>query len=388
MKKIRFISILLALVILTCGCTNSDGNKAGTDSAVTEAVAEVSLTGIDGSVSVADMEGFYKTQGRTIVYDKGVALLSTADAFEFNAYCEGKVSINVYGERLEGLGDLRDDPEDYTGAQCYFTGYVDGVRCDQRFAITEGSVEFVFALDLPAGEHSFKLVRQSELEHGRAYVESVNITGDIIDPPAQKELYIEFIGDSIATGFGNIPEMEHSSQWGGHPVWQDGTQAFAYMTAEALDADYSVVAIEGIGASCGYWDFTMNEVYENYPRVIEKDYTYTPERYADIVVIELLSNDGANWREAGLTPDDIINKGIELVELAKAKHPNAKVIFSPGAFAKQFEEKYIEVFGGEENGYYIIDLPMNTNGKSGHPDVQGQRSSADALIDFINDKVL
>lgn len=372
MKKRVFISVVLILCMLICSCSADDKNA--------EKDAD---NKINGTVTVAELDGMYKIQGRKITADEGAALLSTADAFEFNANCEGKVSITLFGKKLDGLEELREDPEDYTGAECYFTGYVDGKRIEERFKLTEGSVEFVLAEDLSAGEHSFKIVRQSELEHGEAYVESVTLTGEITDPPSEKELYIEFIGDSIATGFGNIPEVEYDSEWGGHPVWQDGTQAFAYMTAEALDADYSVVAIEGIGASCGYWDFTMNEVYENYPRIITKDYTYDPERTADIVVIELLSNDGANWRNAGLTPDDILTKSIELVNIAKKKHPDAKIIFSPGSFPKQFEEIYNEEFGGEENGYYIIDLPMNTNGKSGHPDVEGQRASADALISFI-----
>ncbi|MBR5514614.1 MAG: hypothetical protein IKU52_00250 [Clostridia bacterium] len=368
MKKIRIITLLLAICILACSCTKAEVKKED-----------------DGIYTAAEMEGKYKTQGRTVVYDEGIALLSTADSIEFNANCEGKVSINLICEALDVSDDLRDNPEDYTAADCYFTAYIDGERSETRFNIKEGKAEFVLAENIAKGEHNFRLVRQSEWEHGRVFVENVAFTGEFGNKPEDNELYIEFIGDSIATGFGNIPEVEYESDWGGHPAWQDGTKAFAYMTAQDLDADYSVVGIEGIGASCGYWNFTMNEIYENYPRVLEKDYTYNPERTADIVVIELLSNDGANWREAGLTPNDIIDKGIELTKMAKEKHPDAKIIFSPGAFPLQFEEKYIEEFGGEENGYYIIDLPMNTKGKSGHPDVEGQRSSADTLTAFIKE---
>lgn len=369
MKRFRIITLLLVIALLICSCGKAEPEK------------EVD----DGIYTITELEGLYKSQGRTILYDKGLALLSTADSFEFNAECGGKVVVNLIGEEMESILGLRDSDPDIEPIDVYFTAYIDDYRVETRYRVQEGAYQLVIAENVKEGVHNFRIVRQSEWEHGRVYVESVELEGNILEAPEEKELFIEFIGDSIATGFGNVPENESTASWGGNPVWQDGTQAFAYMTAQELNADYSVVAIEGIGASCGYWDFTMNEVYENYPRVLEKDYTYKPERTADIVVIELLSNDGANWRDAGLTPDDIIAKGIELAEMAKEKHPDAKIVFSPGVFYNRFEEQYLEAFGGEENGYYIIDLPMNTNGKSGHPDVAGQQASTDALVALIKE---
>ncbi|MBE6573504.1 MAG: hypothetical protein E7652_03825 [Ruminococcaceae bacterium] len=392
MKKIRFVSILMAMLLLLSACSETKDTEKKADD-TTAAVSEEVITTpdsvkVDGSVSIADMEGLYKTQGRTIMYDEGLGLLSTADAFEFNANCEGDVAVTVFVEPAKLPKDSREAPEDYTGADCYFTAYIDDVRSETRFNVKEGETELVIAEGLEKGEHNFRLVRQNEWEHARAYVKSVSLKGEITEAPEDKELYIEFIGDSIATGFGNLPEIEHESDWGGHPVWQDGTQAFAYMTAEELDADYSIVAIEGIGASCGYWNFTMNEIYDSYPEVTSEDYKYTPERTADIVVIELLSNDGANWRDAGLTLEDIFTKGIELAEMAKEANPNAKIIFSPGAYYKLFETRYNEKFGGSDNGYYCVDLPMDTAGKAGHPTVEGQTSAKDALVDFIKENIL
>ena len=329
----------------------------------------------DGVYTVEEMGENYKTQGRTIVYpEKGISLLSTGDSFEFNAECEGKVSVTLNAEKM------RED----RNCELYFTAYIDGERSEVRHKLTEGSYELVLCEDISKGEHNFRIARQSEWEHGCAYVESISCEGKLLEAPAEKELFIEFIGDSIATGFGNMPEIEFDNDWGGHPVWEDGTQAFAYMTAQRLDADYSIVAIEGIGALCGYWDFTMNDIYENYPRVYEKDYTYTPERTADIVVIELFSNDQATMRDNGYTPTDIVDKGRELISMARAKHPNSKVIVSSGAFPKKFIA-LVEELGGEAEGYYYTDLPMDTQGKSGHPTVAGQTSAADTLVAFIEE---
>ncbi len=329
----------------------------------------------DGVYTVEEMGINYKTQGRTIVYEgKGIALLSTADSFEFNANCEGKVSVTLTGE------DMEDAPRDLI---VFVTAYVDGVRSDIRHEVNEGDYELVLAENLEKGEHHFRIVRQSEWENGRAYVKQINTTGELLEAPADRDIFIEFIGDSIATGFGNMPEIEFEYDWGGHPIWEDGTQAFAYMAAEKLNADYSIVAIEGIGAIGGYWGFTMNDIYDCYPRVNEKDYSYAPERTADIVVVELFSNDHATMREEGYTPADIAAKGKELIEMARAKHPDSKVVVLPGAFYKKFETMINEELGGVDNGYYCVDVPLNTAGKSGHPDVEGHTGACDALVEVL-----
>lgn len=351
MKKLFLV--LMTICMLLCGCAEKH----------------------DGIYTVEEMGTNYKTQGRTIVYDgKGIALLSTADSFEFNAECEGKASVTLVGEPM-------DDPLHDT--QIFITAYVDGQRLDVRPEVNDGEYELVLAENLEKGEHHFRIVRQTEWEHGRVYVKQINTTGKLLTAPADREIFIEFIGDSIATGFGNLPEIEFESDWGGHPIWEDGTQGFAYMAAEKLNADYSIVAISGIGSIGGYWGFTMNEVYDYYPRVDEKDYSYAPERTADIVVVELFSNDHATMREDGYTPADIAAKGKELIEMARAKHPDSKVVVLPGAFYKKFETMINEELGGVENGYYCVDVPLNTAGKSGHPDVAGHTEACDALCEVL-----
>ncbi len=369
MLKKMLLFVFVCVVCVCSGCTTNDQNKQNIDETPSVTVK------IEDTVSFADIEGFYKTQGRTIVYeDKGIALLSTADSFEFNANCEGRVTLTLAGENME------DPPRDLI---VYFTAYVDGVRSEVRHEVNEGEYELVLAEGLEKGEHHFRIVRQSEWENGRAYVKQVNMKGDIIEAPAERDIFIEFIGDSIATGFGNMPEIEFEYDWGGHPIWEDGTQAFAYMAAEKLNADYSIVAIEGIGAIGGHWDFTMNDIYDCYPRVNEKDYTYTPERTADIVVIELFSNDHATMHEQGYLPADIRAKGKELIEMARATHPESKVVVLPGAFYNKFDTMIKEELGGVENGYYCADIPLNTTGKAGHPDVEGHIGACDALCEIL-----
>lgn len=57
--------------------------------------------------------------------------------------------------------------------------------------------------------------------------------------PANKNYYIEFVGDSITCAWGTIGE--HTGAY----TDQDGTLAYSYLVAEAQNADYSMTALSG-----------------------------------------------------------------------------------------------------------------------------------------------
>ncbi|MBQ4560736.1 MAG: hypothetical protein IJA55_00210 [Clostridia bacterium] len=316
----------------------------------------------------------YKAQGRPIKTDKGLLILSSADSIEFNADCNGRVSVRFYCEKTEHTGDV----------DVYFTGYVDGERLPTRYHVDAGENELVLAENIK-GTHTFKLVRQTEWGVGDIYMNDILVEGEFLDPPADKELFIEFVGDSLVTGFGNQPDEISDITWGGAPIYQDATVAYPYLVGEALDADVSVVAIQGIGCCCGGWLFTMNDIYDYYPRVNEKDYSYKPQRPADIVVIHLLGNDRDNFEENGKTWEDVLDKAKELCLMARAKHPGAKIIFSPADRIDEAKEMVENKLGGANNGYYTVVLPMDCGGKMGHPSTVGHNKAKDILVDFIKE---
>ncbi len=299
-------------------------------------------------------------------------MLSSADSVEFTAECYGKVSVCFYCEKTEHTGDV----------DVYFTGYIDGERLPIRYHVIAGENELVFSEEIE-GIHTFKLVRQTEWGTGDIYMTDIKVDGSFLDPPKEKELYIEFVGDSLVTGFGNLPNEPSDVTWGGAPVYQDATLAYPYLVGETLDADVSVCAIQGIGCCCGGWLFTMNDIYEVYPRVNEKDYHYCPQRTADIVVIHLLGNDKDNFEENGKTWDDVLTKAAELCLMARAKHPNSMIIFSPADRIDEAEEMVKNKLGGAVNGFYCLVLPMDCGGKMGHPSPSGHIKARDILVNYI-----
>ncbi len=316
----------------------------------------------------------YKAQGRTIMTDRGLLMLSSADSIEFNGDCNGRVSVKFYCEKTEHTGDV----------DVYFTGYIDGERLPARYHVTKGQNELVLAENIQ-GTHTFKLVRQTEWGVGDIYMTDICLEGELLPPTEPNKLFIEFIGDSLVTGFGNRPDEVSDVTWGGAPVYQDATLAYPYLVGQALEADISVVAIQGIGCCCGGWLFTMNDIYDRYPRVNEKDFSYKPARAADIVVIHLLGNDRDNFEENGKTWDDVLDKAEELCLMARAKHPGAKIIFSPADRIAEAREMVENKLGGAQKGFYTVVQPMDCGGKMGHPSTVGHIKSRDILVDFIKE---
>ncbi|MBQ3182493.1 MAG: hypothetical protein IJB57_02380 [Clostridia bacterium] len=316
----------------------------------------------------------YKVQGRPIKTDRGLMMQSSADSIEFNADCNGKISVCFFCEKTEHTGEV----------DVYFTGYMDGERLPARYHVSAGKNELILAENV-VGKHTFKLVRQTEWGVGDIYMTDICVEGELLEPPSEKELFIEFVGDSLVTGFGNQPDELSDISWGGAPVYQDATVAYPYLTGQALNADISVVAIQGIGCCTGGWLFTMNDIYDVYPRVNEKDFHYAPVRKADIVIIHLLGNDRDNFEEYGKTWDDVLDKAAELCLMARAKHPGAKIIFSPADRIEEGRNMIENKLGGAEKGYYTVILHMDCGGKMGHPSVVGHEMAKETLVKFINE---
>lgn len=71
----------------------------------------------------------------------------------------------------------------------------------------------------------------------------------MLSPAKDKSRRVEFIGDSITCGYGvDDSNLEHAFS----TATEDVTRAYAYLTAQALDADYSMVSYSGYGIISGY----------------------------------------------------------------------------------------------------------------------------------------
>lgn len=346
---------------------------------------------------ITEIEGKYKTQGRTTVIDGVLKLDWTAAGLEWNAYCEGDVYITVCSE---------------TSNPMYFSSFVDGVMQYEDMRIPEdigaafttnstgypyyidkvGFSTFKIAENLPAGNHTFEIYRQSQAGHGEFGVYSITMDGDFGTAPAKNDLYIEFIGDSITAGQGMLTS-EPSYSAVHH---EDATRGWAFLTAKTLGADWSVVAQSGVCAIDGlsYSPGPVVSMREKYPMLrylqgdTETEYDFA--RQPDVVVIGLGTNDMNCWnREHCAIDQSELKPGFKkMFDLVREKNPNAKIVWIYGMMTgsyKTYVQEIMEEAGGAEAGFYTLQLPHDNKGGQGHPTLASQSVYAEAVSNFISE---
>ena len=238
-----------------------------------------------------------KVIGRYAVVDAGITCDWTASGISFALDCAGEVSIKVLSDQV-----------------AYFTVIVDGVRQPDRVKVRAGTETVTVAQGLEQGTHWISFLKQTENTNAMCILHSVSFAGSFAARPANRELYLEFYGDSITCGYGNLAEEGNVTN-PGSALWQDGTQTYAFRTAEALLADWSMISVSGIPFSKGYTAYTMGEIMEkiNWRRF---DAPYSFSRRPDLVVINLGTNDA----QCGADLNDVKRRAEEMIRTLKTHY--------------------------------------------------------------------
>ena len=322
--------------------------------------------------NIADLLGNIKTQGRTAMINGTLMLDFALSGVEFELDCSGDVYATFNARKLASTSS--------TGG-IYFTVVVDGVKQARDFCriTTGGETKFLLAEDLPAGKHTFAIYRQSEHQYGEIGISALSYDGTILKKPADKDLYIEFIGDSISNGYGILGNY---SQGDGSALWSDATQAYNFLTAEALNADFSNPSWSGLGCKYGYSSITMQDVYPAQRYNFDKTTPYAFDREPNIVVLALGTNDNSKGPDTASIRAGLV----EMLTLVREKNPNAPIVWIYGMMTNNLNsmiEEIVAEFGGTEAGYYACKLTTNTSGGGWHPNVAGQKKFANELVAFI-----
>ncbi|QYR24002.1 GDSL family lipase [Paenibacillus sp. sptzw28] len=95
-----------------------------------------------------------------------------------------------------------------------------------------------------------RIIKLSEAAMSTAGIHEIRVNAvDGIQPTQDSARKIEFIGDSITAGYGVDDEVK---EHGFSTATEDVTKTYAFKTAAALQADYSIVAYSGYGIISGY----------------------------------------------------------------------------------------------------------------------------------------
>lgn len=321
-----------------------------------------------------------KLLSRAFVANNGIACDLVASGIEFDAYVEGNLSFTVS-----------------CSEDTYFTVFVDGERLEKRFEVKGGWNDRVIDLgDL--GElalRNIRIVKQGESNHSITILKKVEFYGFMATKPKNADLYVEFIGDSITCGYGNLwtEQSADPSNQSGKALYEDGTQSYAYLAAELLRADFSIVSCSGIGIDRGYSNpdgngYRMLDFYKatSYSRSKTDLYDFATARVPDVVVINL----GTNDQDLGST-ESAFKAGVkELIQFIRTSYnKDVPIIWAYGMMSDgryQWAQSVLTEMGGENAKLYSVKLLQNKEGGNGHPSLVAHDIAAQLLVAFMTSK--
>ena len=363
------------------------GSSAGTGGARTSA-------GSGGSAGPAGIGGG-ASDGTTVVA-AGVRWMGRVDSTDPHAP-RFAWSGAGFTARFSGASigvDLRNDDA------YFFQVILDGKKAD-RFQAAKGRAVRTVASELAAGTHTIELVRETEGSFGES--DFFGITeATLLSPPPSRGRLIEFVGDSISAGYGNLGNEPHPNYANPSPCPFSFDTESAYMsygavTARALAADASIVAASGWGV----YRSRTGDLNDVLPRVYGKSLgprgaqTWDFRTKPQAVVINLGTND--------FSPGDPGNAYTmalgSFVDTLRSSYPPAWIFCAVGtmytsaqhAKALAYAQSVVSSRGGDAGKIAVVDLgaqdALQGTGCDWHPSVAEHQRMADVLVPVIRQKL-
>jgi lysophospholipase L1-like esterase len=178
------------------------------------------------------------------------------------------------------------------GGPNLFAGYVDGALV-KTFPQADNAT--VIADSLAPGDHTVEAYRRSEALFNPSIFMGFSVTGgDLVPSPYPFAHRMQFIGDSITCGYGDLGVNGTCSL---DVNTESEMLTYAWLTAHALNAEPHVIAWSGKGMYRQYSDHDIpspDQMPELYERTLPTmaDSTWDHTRYVpDVIVINLGTND-------------------------------------------------------------------------------------------------
>lgn len=386
-RKLRIISLMLCLLVcmvplISCVEEGGDDLKTSEQESESGQAPTSEPTPVDPvkpeqpeekTYLFADVADRVKTVGRSALTDGAVICDFTASGFEVNVNAVGKLMMTAD-----------------TSAQTYFTVFVDGVRKTKRISVPEGkNVEVELAAFAEPGEHHIRVLKQTDAQNSLCLLRSLTLRGTLLERPADRELYLEFIGDSIFCGLGNY-RCPNGTPDAGSAKYQDGTIAYPFLTADALGADCSVFGFNGMGVKVGSVGFSALDAYGKQSYLRDPEQAYDFARTPNLVIINLGTND-ALFRDK-TTKDEFKAAVKELIGAVRTQNGrNMPIVWAYNLLndgCLDWIRDAIGEMGGEANWVFLCQLNRNADGGNNHPSENGHQTASEKLVAFIREKGL
>lgn len=325
-------------------------------------------------------------------YDGNVVwLVHSGSAVEFT------VTAKSASVTLAGDGSINSAPD-------YRSRYA--VIVDGEIIVDSTMSEKTETIELFTGDavrtSKVKVIHLSEANNGAVGVASVNVNSNLpspVVPTPDRDLCIEFIGDSITCAYG-VEGASNSESF--KTTTENFMKSYAYLVADKLNADYSAVCYSGHGIISGYTTSGEKNEESLVPAYYENigswdnyahpwDFSRRPN---DVVVINLGTNDNTYVdKDIEVRGDEFAEGYTEFLKTVRKNNPDAYIICTLGTMGCNqlypYIEKAIEDFkaetGDERISSYesVTQLQSDGYGSDWHPSPVTQQKSAYVLADKI-----
>ncbi len=387
------LSAAAALLMMISGCAGSTASDSSTAEA--SSMTMESETPMDTNFSFLPGSETVKLIGRTAEKDGILWLALSASGIEFT-FTGRSASVDIVGDNMISSGKDK---------QARFAIYVDGEKTlDTQIDTAEKTYE-ICSFD-EAKETTVKILKLSEAAESTFGIRNITVDGSDVKPTAEKELKIEFIGDSITCGYGVDDEVKENHF---STSTEDATRAYAYKAAQLLDADYSLVSYSGHGIISGYSGDGKKVKSQLVPNIYEKfaksygsyegifnvssiDWDFSRFQ-PDYVVINLGTNDASYCGSDKEKILDYAESYAEFLKVVRQHNPEAHIICALGVMGDSLYKngvcRAVELYTTETGDTAVSTLRLTPqNGSTGyaadwHPTEATHEIASNELADEI-----
>lgn len=323
------------------------------------------------SVLLNEIPNIAKILGRTVSTPKGFVCEMSASGFEIEGILEGDIAVDI---------DLSN-----AVCSCYISVSVDGVLLD-KLKLDDGLKTYTLAGNLKKGEHKIEVRKLTEAYFNSIVIGKLSFTGQL-KPLSAAKRKIEIIGDSITCGLDiDIP----GAPQGDIGEFEDGTRTYGALAAKSFGADYNVFSVSGWGCigGAGGAAASIPRIYDQctYTQYYEEKWDFSSWQ-ADVVVINLGTNDGGYIWQNHLTDRDFETAVKDFLLTVRKKYPHAKIIWAYGMMGsgvKNLIQNVIEELNKTDPDYAFVKLPQHTRSSDSHPGPDDHQRAADMLSSCIS----
>lgn len=266
----------------------------------------------------------------------------------------------------------------------------------------DGNFDGMVALQVPVGRqtlpiahlkgvHTIRVVKLNEYVRNRLWFYGLTIDGQALQPPAPKERRLDFFGDSLTCGYGNLSINRN------YPdpfcLQEHGYRTYAAFLAQRLNAEFSVAAASGFGLCYSFSGNTADiaDSFWNLALPSEKKLWDFSKFVAQDVFINLGTND-MNFAQNNRHPisfDMLYAAADKLISGIRANNPDCRIFIVAG-FNGSLQNEYMnlnavyaEIVKAYSDVWFWGNIVTSQSGGDWHPNVADHQHAAEQIYNRL-----